>query len=128
MTDETRQSPAETVSHATAEWRVVARPRLKREYPGRTVRTLHRLDTSIASVPAGTIARIEARPNIGTVIKTAPCACCGVAVRVARLHDDDFEFVEQLTKSQQPAAPSEAEATRQPLTKEQAEDLTRRST
>lgn len=78
-----------------AEWIVVPHPKLKRDYPGRDVRTTRQLDTSIASVPAGTVAKVEARPNIGTVIKTLACDSCGVSVRVARLQDKDLQFVEK---------------------------------
>lgn len=78
-----------------AEWIAVERPKLKRDYVGRTVRTKHTMMNAGMEIPRGTIATVKYRPRTGAVLAREPCTCCGITMYISQVQDHDFEFVEE---------------------------------
>jgi hypothetical protein len=105
MTDETRQSPAETASHMRTE---IAR--LKVEIASRNLR-ITGLEHTLRPFAHIALARDD-DASAADMISGPDLAITPAEVRAAR----KLLNLEQLTKSQRP------EATQLPLTKEQAED------
>lgn len=83
---------------------VVKAPKLKRDWTGRLVRTVRPLENSWASVPAGSLARVEDHVRTGSKLKFAPCGCCGVRPRMTHVDPGAFEFVEPASPSPQDGA------------------------
>lgn len=74
--------------------RVVPHPKLKRDYPGRRVRTTAPIQSGRFIVPAGSLAVIGSQNNKGSELTFDPCPCCGIQARVTAVPADDIEFVE----------------------------------
>jgi hypothetical protein len=74
--------------------RVVPHPKLKRDYPERTVRTTRPMSNGYVAIPAGSIAVITSQSSRGSTLKIKPCACCGMAAIISRIDAGDIEFIE----------------------------------
>jgi hypothetical protein len=70
----------------------IAAPKLKRDWPGRTVRTTSEMRNGRFVVPAGSVATIERHSPAGSALLFRPCPCCGMQARIAGVRGG-FEFV-----------------------------------
>lgn len=83
---------------------VVGAPKRKRDYVGRRVRLLRKVENYQVAVPAGALGTVThqspLRPNSngwrnGSCVKFDACGCCGVAAVMRGLGPDDFEFIDE---------------------------------
>lgn len=78
------------------EYKVIPHPKLKRDYKGKTIRTLVNLQNGYVSIPKGSIGVIVIQSPIGSEITFNPCSCCGMKARIRRIGMNDFEFIEEI--------------------------------
>jgi len=71
-------------------------PRLVRELEGKTVRLLRSVSTGMATYPEGAVAKVHYANGWGRItLLGETCACCGVALRIARMSWRDIEVIGQ---------------------------------
>lgn len=75
--------------------KVVAAPKLKRDYVGKQVRLISELKNYWGSAPKNTLAIITNQGRNGSTIMCDPCPCCGNQLILDRLGAEKFEFVQQ---------------------------------
>lgn len=76
------------------QYSVVPHPKLKRDYPGRVVRTTRELKNGWVIIPAGAVAGITYQSPKGSTLTGNPCNCCGVRPIISHVGMDDIEFIE----------------------------------
>lgn len=74
-------------------YRIVPTPKLKRDYYGKTVRTLRPMNNGYTCTPAGSIALVVGTANsIGLIF--SKCPHCGVQTKISKVNSRDLEFIE----------------------------------
>ncbi|WP_338924462.1 hypothetical protein V0M98_33140 (plasmid) [Pseudomonas silesiensis] len=73
---------------------VVPHPKLKRDYPGKYVRTLLDLRNGMGVIPAGSLALIDHQSPKGSSLLLNACSCCGFKPIINAIQANDIEFVE----------------------------------
>ena len=73
---------------------VVAHPKLKSDYLGRTVRTTRDLTNGYVCVPKGSVGTVASQTSRGSTLVFPPCDCCRMKAVVSRVCAGDIEFVE----------------------------------
>lgn len=69
------------------------RPKLKRDWEGRKVRTLLPMRNGMMEIPAGTVCTVR-RNYAGLRLSTDPCSCCGVRVSISKVGECDVELLD----------------------------------
>jgi hypothetical protein len=73
---------------------VVKHPKLKRDYPGKRVRTLSDLKNGLGIIPAGSLALIKSQSPKGSSLEIDTCGHCGFKPIISAIQPADIEFVE----------------------------------
>ena len=68
------------------------KPRLKRDWIGRKVRTLRELRNYWGMIPAGTVCAVDDNHS-GLRLATEPCDHCGVKIYISRVPESDVELL-----------------------------------
>jgi hypothetical protein len=68
------------------------KPRLKRDWVGRTVRTRRELRNGMITIPAGTIAEVTYN-RAGLELSTTSCESCGVRVFIRGVAEHDVDLL-----------------------------------
>jgi hypothetical protein len=71
---------------------VVKKPKLKRDWEGRKVRSKREFNTRFQQIARGTIFTVE-RNHGGLDLRSEACACCGLAARVRKVEEQDVELL-----------------------------------
>lgn len=80
------------------QYSVVPRPKLKRDYVGRIVRTTLELKNGWGVIPAGAVATINNQSPKGSGLILKACECCGMKAIIGHVGADSFEFIEPITQ------------------------------
>lgn len=88
----------ETTNSQTSKWIAylpVRPPRLKRDWPGKTVRLKRSMRNSQIQVPEGAVGIIKSHHTTGSHISFDPCPHCGAAAQFSHVKpsDDFLEFI-----------------------------------
>lgn len=68
------------------------KPRLKRDWVGRKVRTVVMMRNGNMEIPIGTVCEVTYNRG-GLTLKTEPCDCCGVAIYITRVPERDVRLL-----------------------------------
>jgi hypothetical protein len=74
--------------------KVVPHPKLKRDFPGKRVRTLHDLKNGMGVIPAGSLALINNQSPKGSSLVVDACGHCGYKPIISAIQPADIEFLE----------------------------------
>lgn len=78
---------------------VVPHPKLKRDYPGRTVRLTRELANGYVVLPKGTVAVVTSQSPKGSTLTCEACKCCGMKAIISAISAEDIEFIEPVMKT-----------------------------
>jgi len=68
------------------------RPRLMRDWVGRTVRTRRELRSGMLAIPKGTVATVTYN-RAGLTLSTEPCGHCGVGIYITKVPLGDVDLL-----------------------------------
>ncbi|MFM2588196.1 hypothetical protein [Vibrio sp. TBV020] len=74
--------------------KVIPHPKLKRDYTGRTIRTVRTLKNGWGEIPSGSIGVIRHQSPKGSSIEFDLCSCCTVKPTISGVTMDDIEFLQ----------------------------------
>lgn len=68
---------------------ILTRPKLIRDFAGGYVRSNRAIENGLAEMPVGTVFKVESS-GVAARLKSLPCSCCGIRMRVTIKGRDKF--------------------------------------
>lgn len=68
------------------------KPKLKRDWVGRKVRSLHAMQNGYYVIPKGTVFVVVVNRG-GLRLRTEPCKCCGVSCFISKVRESSVELL-----------------------------------
>ncbi len=68
--------------------------KLVRDWVGKRVKTVREMSNGWCTIASGTICTVDSvSGGTGLSLVSDPCSCCGVKVRISRIHATDVEVI-----------------------------------